>query len=290
VRILSLVVCATLVSLAQTGTGNIQGTVKDAAGAVVPKAKVTVIHTATTRQYTSETNEVGFYLLPTLQSGAYQITVESSGMETWKGELTLVSGQSAQVDPVLKLGTTTTSITVAGDVTPLVTTNSPTIATVVERERIEQLPINGRFITTLLYMTTPGVESGSVPRVYGLRYATELLQDGAVLENREWQSIPARPPGLDTIAEFRSETNNSSEPHVLFLCVRRLSAPFRQHSQYRCSDCSVSPGRLQQSGRWSKPPLHNLRSDDDRFPVGASALPRKHNSNSPSKPASQVPV
>ncbi|HUS07083.1 MAG TPA: TonB-dependent receptor [Bryobacteraceae bacterium] len=59
-------------------------------------------------------------------------------------------------------------------------------------------------------MTTPGVESGSVPRVYGLRYATEMLQDGAVLENREWQSLPARPPGLDTIGEVRSETNNSS--------------------------------------------------------------------------------
>ena len=41
-------------------------------------------------------------------------------------------------------------------------------------------------------MTVPGLESGSVPRNYGLRYATEMLQDGAILENREWQSIPAR--------------------------------------------------------------------------------------------------
>ena len=54
------------------------------------------------------------------------------------------------------------------------------------------------------------MESGSVPRNYGLRYASELLQDGAILENREWSSIPARQPGLDTIQEFRSETNNSS--------------------------------------------------------------------------------
>jgi hypothetical protein len=131
-------------------------------------------------------------------------------MELWKANLTLVAGQSAQVDPVLKPGATATSITVAGDVTPLVTTNSPTISTVVERERIEQLPLNGRFVTNLLYMTTPGVEAGSVPRVYGLRYATEMLQDGAILENREWQSTPARPPGLDTVAELRSETNNSS--------------------------------------------------------------------------------
>lgn len=203
-------VCATVITMAQTGTGNIQGTVKDVAQAVVPGATVKIVHSATSRQFQSTTNEVGFYLFPTIQPGAYEISVESAGMETWKGNLTLVSGQSAQVDPVLKPGATATSVTVAGDVTPLVTTNSPTIATVVERERIEQLPINGRFVTNLLYMTTPGVESGSVPRVYGLRYATELLQDGAILENREWQSTPARPPGLDTIAELRSETNNSS--------------------------------------------------------------------------------
>lgn len=180
-RIVYLYLCAAAVCLGQTGTGNIQGTVKDIGGAVVPKANVTAVHTATSRRYTTATNEVGFYLVPNLQTGAYEVTVESPGMETWKGELNLASGQSAQVDPVLKLGVTATSVTVAGDVTPLVTTTSPTIATVVERERIEQLPINGRFVTSLLYMTTPGVESGSVPRVYGLRYATELLQDGAVL-------------------------------------------------------------------------------------------------------------
>lgn len=194
----------------QTGNGNIQGTVKDGAGAVIPNAVISVVHTATSRQYASTTNDVGFFLVPALQTGAYEVTVESPGMERWKGELSLAAGQSAQVDPVLKVAGSATSVTVAGDVTPLVTTNSPTISTIVERERIEQLPINGRFITNLLYMTTPGVESGSVPRVYGLRYATELLQDGAVLENREWQSTPARPPGLDTIAEVRSETNNSS--------------------------------------------------------------------------------
>src|SRR5262249_55741549 len=192
------------------GTGTIEGTVRDASGAVVPKASVKVTHTATNREYASETNEAGVYFIPSLQTGSYQILVESPGMESWKGELNLAAGQAAEVNTTLKPGSTVTSVTVAGDVTPLVTTTSPTLATVVERERIEQLPLNGRFITTLIYLTTPGVESGSVPRVYGLRYATELLQDGAVLENREWQSIPARPPGLDTIGEFRAETNNSS--------------------------------------------------------------------------------
>ena len=62
--------CAAVSALAQTGTGNIQGTVKDAADAVVPGAIVNVVHTATSRQYRSPTNDVGFYLFPTLQAEA----------------------------------------------------------------------------------------------------------------------------------------------------------------------------------------------------------------------------
>src|SRR5262245_29782697 len=157
------------VGWAQTGTGGIQGTVTDASGAAVPGAKVTITHTPTTRQYNTTATEVGFYLFPSVQPGPYQMTVEAPGMETWKGELTLQVGQIAEVSPALKVGGTVTEVTVAGNVTPLVTTTAPTLATVVERARIEQLPINGRLIQNLLYLTTPGFESGSVPRVFGLR-------------------------------------------------------------------------------------------------------------------------
>src|SRR5262249_25927783 len=140
-RIVRLFLCAAGFCLAQTGTGSIQGTVRDASGAVVPKANVTVVHAATAREYASVTNEAGFYLIPALQSGEYRISIGSPGMETWKGELILVAGQSAAVETVLKPGLTVTSVTVAGDVTPLVTTNSPTLSTVIERQRIEQLPL-----------------------------------------------------------------------------------------------------------------------------------------------------
>ena len=65
---------------------------------------------------------------------------------------------------------TSEQVTVAGDVTPSITTTSPTLATVVERARIEQLPLNGRSIQNLLTVTVPGLEGPtSQPRVYGLR-------------------------------------------------------------------------------------------------------------------------
>ncbi|HWQ52066.1 MAG TPA: carboxypeptidase regulatory-like domain-containing protein [Bryobacteraceae bacterium] len=277
---LFLLFCLTAIwASAQTGSGSIQGTVKDSSGAVVPNAKVTIVHTATNGQFNGETNEVGFYLFPSLQIGAYEITVESAGMETWKGQLSLQSGQVAVVDPALKLATAATAVTVAGDVTPLVTTTSPTVATVIERQRIEQLPINGRFVTTLLYQTTPGVESGSVPRNYGLRYASELLQDGAVLSNREWGSIPARQPGLDTIGELRSETTNSSakmnRPATFYLTTRSGTNDFHGSlfETHRNSGLGVARSR---TDYYTKPP-HLVRNEFGVSAGGPVYIPKLYN-------------
>ncbi|MGH9661930.1 MAG: hypothetical protein ACRD96_25505, partial [Bryobacteraceae bacterium] len=61
---------------------------------------------------------------------------------------------------------------------------------------------------TLVALTTPGVEG---QRVFGLREAAmEYVQDGAALVNRDTGGLQARPPGLDTIEEFKVETSNSS--------------------------------------------------------------------------------
>jgi len=88
------------------------------------------------------------------------------------------------------------------------TTTQATIANVVERERIEQLPLNGRLFTSLIAQTTPGVEGD---RVNGLRTTSmEFVQDGATLNQRNVGGAPARPPGLDTIQEVRVETSVSS--------------------------------------------------------------------------------
>src|SRR5258708_14374629 len=138
-------------------------------------------------------------------------------METWRGQLDLSAGQTAEVDTTLKVGTTATSVDVAV-VTRLVTAASASLATVVEPQRIEQLPVDGSYIDQILFMTTPGAAQEThgvngvlwVPRVYGLRNASELVQDGAPLLDKAWGTEPNRPPGMDTVAEFRAETNNSN--------------------------------------------------------------------------------
>src|ERR1044071_3746090 len=92
-RALVYVCLLAAMSLAQTGTGNIQGTVKDVSGAIVPGAKVTLLRVDTNETTNTETNEVGFFLFPAQRIGAYEVTVEMSGMAAWKGTVNLIQGQ-----------------------------------------------------------------------------------------------------------------------------------------------------------------------------------------------------
>jgi hypothetical protein len=214
-QVIALTACFVLLVAglqAQTGAGQIQGTVRDASGAVVPGAAVTLEHVQTKSKFQSTSSDVGFFVFPSLQTGEYILTVASTGMEIWQGQVILPVGQQAVVDPSLKVASVAGEVTVAGDVTPIVTTTDPTLATVVERERIEQLPLNGRAIQNLMTTTVPGLEgSASQPRVFGLRdSALEFVQDGVVLDDRNTGNIQARPPGLDTVQEYRVETNASS--------------------------------------------------------------------------------
>src|SRR5260370_11250038 len=63
--------CSAALCWAQTGTGNIQGTVKDASGAVLPAAKVALTQTETNETTRTVTNGVGFFLFPALPVAAY---------------------------------------------------------------------------------------------------------------------------------------------------------------------------------------------------------------------------
>lgn len=204
--------CSTQFAAAQTGAGQIQGVVSDSTGAVIPNAAVSLDNAATGSKLDTTTSSAGAYLFPTLQPGEYKLTISAAGLQRWEGTTTVRAGQQAVVNASLQVAQATEQVTVVGNVTQLLTTNSSTLATVVERQRIEQLPLNGRSIQALLTVTVPGLEGATAqPRVYGLRdSAMEFNQDGVPLDDRNTGNIQARPPGLDTVQEFRVETNGSS--------------------------------------------------------------------------------
>jgi hypothetical protein len=208
------IVCAALVTslLApsawpQASTATVSGTTRDQSGAVIPDASVTLTNKNTNSSSTSKTNEAGFYIFPGTLPGPYTLVIEAAGMQKFEGSLVVQVQQNAVVDVTLRVGQTATEVVVQ-DVTPLVQVDGPTLGHTLERTRIEQLPINGRALTTLL-QTVPGQEG---TRAFGLRnFSFEMVLDGAALADRySWNTVVARQPGLDSVQEFRVENNASS--------------------------------------------------------------------------------
>lgn len=189
---------------AQTSTGAVSGTVRDESSGVIPGATVELTHLATNVSSMTVTNDVGFYTFPSMMIGQYRLSVELSGFQTYEATLTVSLRETAVVDPVLQVGSLDTErVEVVADVTPLVTTDSPAVRQGMERQRIEQLPINGRNVQTLVGLL-PGFEGS---RTFGApSNSQEYFLDGSAESDRRWGGVTS-PPGLDTIQEFTVESN-----------------------------------------------------------------------------------
>src|SRR5689334_24253283 len=105
----------------QTGVGQIQGTVRDATGSVIPRAAVNAEHVQTHNTYQTTSSDVGFFVFPSLGVGEYRLSISANGFQKWQGQVVLQLGQEAELTPVLQVGTAAEQVTVVGDVTPLVT-------------------------------------------------------------------------------------------------------------------------------------------------------------------------
>ena len=152
-----------LAVIAQTGTSNITGTVRDTNGAVVAGATVTAKNEATGVTSTQTTTESGLYSFASLPVGNYTITVEKQGFKTLqKTNNALQVGEPLTVDGALEIGQVSETVTVSGGTEQLQTANA-TIGNVVEQKAIEALPLNGRNPLTLLVLE-PGVVQVGVPR------------------------------------------------------------------------------------------------------------------------------
>jgi hypothetical protein len=127
-----------------SGSAAIAGTVTDATGAVIPGATVTLINVERGSEQEGSTNEAGNYAYPDVIPGVYTIRVSSDGFETQEiTDLQVAIGQRAAVNVELAVGQVTNVVTVEAAAV-LLETESNAIGTVVDRERVNELPLNGR--------------------------------------------------------------------------------------------------------------------------------------------------
>src|ERR1035437_9905382 len=129
---------------AQIATGGVTGTVKDASGAVVPDAAVTLTNTQTGVVQSTRSTSTGSYRFETVPVGDYSLRASHPGFQDVVINNIGVHIQVIQTeDATLTRGTAQQQVTVTA-ASPLLQAQSATIGTTIGRQEIVNLPLNGR--------------------------------------------------------------------------------------------------------------------------------------------------
>jgi hypothetical protein len=154
-----LLVClflAASLSVAQSPNGTISGIVLDPSGGLIVGANVLIINNATGVEYPGKANGEGYYVVPNIPPGTYRIQVSNSGFKTIiKPDIVVHVEDALAINFTLPIGAASEIVTVQGGA-PLINTENASVGTVIDRNFVESLPLNGRSFNTLLQLT-PGV-------------------------------------------------------------------------------------------------------------------------------------
>lgn len=214
-------------TFAQTVAGQISGLISDPSGAAVAGASVAVTDVDRNVTIRSSSNDSGFYLLSPLPPGRYNLRAEKTGFSAYVANgIPIATQQKAGINITLQVGAVTESVTVT-DGAALVDTTTATLSGVVENKRIIDLPLNGRNVYSLAWLT-PGVfsqrpanstanegfHSIGIFTVNGGRDSSNaILMDGVpVTMNSNTANMNANSavPSVEGVEEFRIQTNSYS--------------------------------------------------------------------------------
>ena len=149
---------------AQSYTGTITGSIKDASGASIPRATVTIVNQQTDRQETVTADLEGRYTSLPLPPGDYRVEAGLQGFRrAARAGVTVQVNATVIIDFTLEVGDLTDEVEVRAQAT-LLETSSGTVGKVVDNRRILELPLNTRNVYSLIFLT-PGV-AGSIGNNY----------------------------------------------------------------------------------------------------------------------------
>jgi hypothetical protein len=202
---------------AQTATGQINGTLKDASGAVIPGAKIVLQSEQTGLTRETQSNATGDYVFPLLPVGVYSITAESAGFQTARRtQINLRVNQTLRIDLEMAVGEVTETVEVVAT-SAAIDTETASVGTTVSQKQVTQLPLNGRNFLQLLFLGNGAVETsgeqGSMRRdagnaisINGARpTSNNYLLDGTSNTDTAL-GTPAAILSVDAIQEFKEQT------------------------------------------------------------------------------------
>ena len=163
-----------------TAVATISGTVTDASGSSVPAAEVRVTATETGIVRRVRSGNSGDYAIPNLPVGPYQLQVSKEGFSTYiQSGIVLQVNASPVIDPILKTGSVSEQIEVTADAA-MVETRDASVGQVIDRQRISELPLNGRQATQLVTLSGAAVDTTAGTAAGGSGLVTVRNQPSAV--------------------------------------------------------------------------------------------------------------
>jgi Carboxypeptidase regulatory-like domain/TonB-dependent Receptor Plug Domain len=155
-RLLPLLIMLATSLAAQIGTSNLAGVIQDSSNANIPNATIKLISMETGAENDSATDREGRFILPALLPGAYTLQIEREGFATTRVNRILLNiGDRKSVLVRMRVGSISESVDVDADNISL-NTSDGSVSTVVNRNFVENIPLNGRSFQDLISMT-PGV-------------------------------------------------------------------------------------------------------------------------------------
>ena len=200
--------------VAQEFRGTISGTVTDPSGAVVKGASVTITEVATGSVNGTKSDNAGQYVVPFLQPGTYQISIEMSGFKrAVRNGVTLQANEHPIIDIPLQIGASQETVSVTADA-PLIDTANASIGQVISTKAVEDLPVNGRTPITLVELAIGVVPTSQPSQIHPFdnsgasswsiggtpAQASEVLLDGS--PDTTWQGDVAYNPPQGIVKEL----------------------------------------------------------------------------------------
>jgi Carboxypeptidase regulatory-like domain len=203
---------------AQTSRAIIRGIVLDQTGARLPGVDITVLREDTNETRRGVSDAQGHFAFPELAAGSYTIEATRKGFSVFRNRAELTVGQELWLEPELTV-TTTAAVTTGGaeSLAPLLETNSPAMSTLIDRDQVANLPLDGRNFLELALLApgTVPAPQGSASSVRGdFAFSTNggredfnnYILDGVYNIDPKLNTPAVRPP-VDGIREFEVVTS-----------------------------------------------------------------------------------
>jgi hypothetical protein len=200
-----------------TDLGTIQGTVKDASGAVIADAKVTVTDLDTNTSRETKSNGAGDFEVFGLKSGRYKVSATAAGMSTEQINDVLVNGSATVgVNVILRVSGAAEKVEVSADAVTINTEN-PTISDTIDHQSVIDLPRDSRDIYTFLYLNpniTGADEPGDFKFIGGQSYGGSFSVDGQRSNGGIFGSQTDSKPSLEAVDELNVLSNSFSAEYA----------------------------------------------------------------------------